>query len=265
MLPPKQYPTQYHFKPGDAFAPLANFVAGKSVFVVDVDDYDLHRSMLYALGATSVANKMMAHVTLILHGNPEPSPKARAKYPSGEFVRAQSLLPLFHQEIPSFADYVRALERHGFTVRNPSDEADALFDFFELPLCGGSLHETLLKYLETSAFIRKFARKQYFPIEEREDGYVDFPVPGSEGITWYYAFRNDAWSRVHALRGEGDYPLDIKGDQLLRVAPVFWTQSTGMYFHEYPREESVSGLFIQAGVDARTGLVNGAAISRVWT
>jgi hypothetical protein len=51
----------------------------------------------------------------------------------------------------------------------------------------------------------------------------------------------------------------------LKVAPVFWKESTGMYFYEYPHTDSITGLFIQAGVDARTGKVNGAAISRVWT
>lgn len=72
-------------------------------------------------------------------------------------------------------------------------------------------------------------------------------------------------SRTKARRGEGDFPLEIKGAQLMRVEPVLWTQSTGMYFYEYPNVDSVSGLFIQAGVDVRTGLVTGAAISRVWT
>ncbi|MDC3957092.1 hypothetical protein KEG38_24735 [Polyangium jinanense] len=74
-----------------------------------------------------------------------------------------------------------------------------------------------------------------------------------------------AGSGAAPRRGEGDYPLDIKGSQLLRVEPLLWTQSTGMYFHEYPRIDSIDGLFIQAGVDARTGMVNGVAISRVWT
>ena len=45
----------------------------------------------------------------------------------------------------------------------------------------------------------------------------------------------------------------------------WWRQSTGLYFHETPELESVNGLFIQAGIDARTGLVSGAAISRSWT
>jgi hypothetical protein len=70
---------------------------------------------------------------------------------------------------------------------------------------------------------------------------------------------------VSAQRGEDDYPLEIKGPQLLKVAPAFWRESTGMYFYEYPHTDSITGLFIQAGVDARTGEVNGAAISRVWT
>ncbi|WP_437675703.1 hypothetical protein [Sorangium sp. So ce131] len=264
MLPLKQHPTRLHVQAGKAPANAANFAVGKSAYVIDVDDYALYRSMLYALGAKSVANKMMAHVDLIVHGGAEAPPKARAKYPSGEFVRADAVLPLFHQEVPSFAEYVRSLQRHGFTVRNPSDEGGATLDFFEMPLCDGSLHATLLQYLRDSPFIRKFAGKQHFPIDEREDAYVPFEVPGS-GVTWYYAWVRDAWSRVSAQRGEGDYPLEIKGEQLMRVEPVFWTQSTGMYFYEYPHVDSISGLFIQAGVDALTGQVNGAAISRVWT
>jgi hypothetical protein len=55
------------------------------------------------------------------------------------------------------------------------------------------------------------------------------------------------------------------GAQLLRVAPMLWTQGTGMYFDEYPESESVDGLFIQAGIDARTGKFTGAAVSRSWT
>ncbi|MDI3288568.1 hypothetical protein [Polyangium sp. 15x6] len=265
MLPLKQHPTHFHASPGTPSATAPNVVAGKSAYVVDVEDYELHRTMLYALGAKSVANKMMATADLIIHGGPEAPQKARAKYPAAERIRAQTILPLFHQEIRSFAELVRALERHGFTVRNPSDEGDPNFDFFEVPLVDGSLHATLLHWLGSSEFIREFTHKQHFPIDVREEGYVDFPLPDSRGITWYYAWKSDAWGRVHAQRGEGDYPLDIKGSQLLRVEPLLWTQSTGLYFHEYPRIDSVDGLFIQAGVDARTGMVHGAAISRVWT
>jgi hypothetical protein len=258
----EQFPTSRHFDPKAAVP--ADFVAGKSVFVVDVDDYDLYRSLLYALGAKSVANKMMAHVNLIVHGGKTAPQKARAKYPQGEFVAADAVLPLFHGKVKSFAEFVKALQAHGFRVRNPSDEGDPEFDFFELPLVEGSLHRTLLHYLATSPFVRGFVRKQSFPIDKREDTYVDFPVPGLD-ITWYYAWRGDGWGRVHAQRGDDEYPLEIKGPQLLRVAPVLWKESTGMYFFEYPNIDSIDGLFIQAGVDARTGLVNGAAISRVWT
>ncbi|MCA9636425.1 MAG: hypothetical protein KC420_10400 [Myxococcales bacterium] len=264
MLPLNQHPTTGHAKPGDA-APVANFVADKSVFVVDVPDYERQRSMLYALGAKGVANKMMAHVNLILHGGATPPKKAQAKYPKGEFVRASALLPLFHQEIRSFAGYIKALQGHGFQVRNPSDEGDPDFDFFELPLVDGSLHATLLGYLASSPFIRGFVGRQSFPIDRRDEGFVDFELPGREGLTWYYAWHRDAWSRVSAQRGEGDYPLEIRGSQLMAVEPLLWTESTGLYFYEYPNADSVTGLFIQAGIDARSGQVHGAAISRVWT
>ncbi|MDI1444036.1 hypothetical protein [Polyangium sp. 6x1] len=265
MLPLKRHPTRSHASAGKPSAETPNFVAGKSVYVADVDDYDLNRTMLYALGAKGVTNKLMATADLILHGGTEAPQKARAKYPSAKIARTSAILPLFHHEIRSFSELVRALQRHGFTVRNPSDEGDAIFDHFELSLVDDSLHETLLHWLRSSEFIRKFARKQHFPIDVREEGYIDFTIPDSGGVTWYYAWNSDAWSRVHALRGEGDYPLDIKGHQLLRVEPLVWTQSTGLYFHEYPCLDSITGLFIQAGVDARTGMVNGTAISRVWT
>lgn len=268
MPPLKEHPDRLHFQPAKAPAKATNFAAGKSAYVADVDDYELSRSMLYALGAKGVANKMMADVDLVVHGRDEPPPKARAKYPAAKYARADAVLPLFHQEIASFAEYVKALGRHGFTVRNLTDEGDAEFDFFDLPLAGGSLHgslhATLLHYLNSSPFIRQFARPQHFPIKEREDGYTPFEVPGT-GVTWYLLWDGDAWNHVGARRGEGDYPLEIKGRQLMRVEPLFWTQSTGLRFYEYPHTDSIGGLFVQAGVDARTGRVNGAAISRVWT
>ena len=264
MLPIQKHPTQLHFAPGTTAKPVADFVTDKSLFVADYDDYELYRSMLYALGAKSVANKQLAHVTVVVHGGSAAPPKARAKYPAATFVPARQVLTRFHQEVRSFNEFVRALQTHGFRVRNPSDEGDPQLDHFELPLVDNSLHATLLHYLGTSPFIRDFAGKRSFPIDTREPAYIDFPVPGTD-LTWYYAWNERAWGRVSAQRGDGDYPLEIKGEQLLRVNPVLWTQSTGMYFHEYPCTESITGLFIQAGVDARTGLVNGAAISRVWT
>lgn len=257
-----QYATSRHFDP--AAAVPDDFVAGKSVFVVDVDDYDLYRSMLYALGAKGVANKMMAHVNLIVHGRKIPPQKARSKYPQGQFVAADAVLPLFHSKVKSFPEFVKALQTHGFRVRNPSDEGDPEFDFFELPLVEDSLHKTLLHYLATRPFIRGFVGKQSFPIDTREEAYVDFPIPGLD-VTWYYRWHGDGWGRVHAQRGDDEYPLEIKAQQLMRVAPLLWKESIGMYFFEYPHIDSISGLFIQAGVDARTGQVNGAAISRVWT
>lgn len=83
-------PTNLHVHPGKpAAAPAA---AGKSIVIVDDDE--LHRSMLYALGARSVANKMMAHVELVVHGRPTPPQKARARYPSGEFMHADAIVPI---------------------------------------------------------------------------------------------------------------------------------------------------------------------------
>lgn len=267
MLPIEQHAARWPFAPGKQSAKTANFIAGKSIFVTDVDDYDLYRSALYALGAQSVANKMLAHVNLVLHGRSEIPAKVRTKYPKGEYFPAEKIIPLFHQEIPSFGDFIQALGRHGFTIRNPSDEADATIDSFAVPLVENSLHQSLLHYLQNSDFVRHYAKKQYFPIDKREDAYVDFPIPGTD-VTWYYTWNIGAWHRVRASRGDGDYPLEIKGEQLLRVAPVFWTQSTGLYFYEYPHTDSISGLFIQAGIERRSGRadrVEGIAISRVWT
>ncbi|MEZ4448254.1 MAG: hypothetical protein R3B09_02160 [Nannocystaceae bacterium] len=263
MLPRTQHPDNLHFRPGAA--PRENFVVDRNAFVVDVESYDRTRSMLYALGAKSVANKMMANVDLIVHGGGKAPAKAIAKYPKGRFIRAQEVLPLFHQEVPDFAAYVRALQGHGFTVRNPSDEGDPSLDFFTVPLLEGSIHASLLEYLKTSDFVRAFAHAQSFPIDTREESYLEFEVPGGRGITWYIRWLSDAWARVSAQRGEGDYPLEIKGPQLMAIAPIFWTESAGLWFNEYPHVDSVDGLFIQAGVDARTGMVHGAAISRVWT
>jgi hypothetical protein len=259
-----RYSNQLHFDSQKHVPPPLNFIQGKSIFVTEVDDYDRYRSMLYALGAQSVANKMMAHVNVIVHGHSEVPTKVRAKYPQGEYFRPDAVVSLFHAEIHSFGAFIRALERHGFTIRNRSDEGDPRFDHFELPIVNDSLPETLLHYLQTSPFIRKFATKQYFAIDTREAEYEEFKIPDSD-LSWYYRWRVDAWGRVSATRGNDDYPLEIKGDQLLRVAPLLWTEVTGMYFHEYPHIDSINGLFIVAGIDARTRIVNGISISRVWT
>lgn len=263
QLPLVQHPATWRLT-GEPGGQRTNPFGDRSVYVVDVPSYDLYRSLLYALGARSVSNKMMAHVDTIVHGA-QPPAKARSKYPNGKFIPAREVLPLFHQEVDSFEAYVKALQRHGFTVRNPSDEGDPDFEFFTLPVTDGSLHATLLHWLATSDFIAGFVDKQSFPIDTREPSYVDFPVPKSKGVTWYYAWQTHGWARVSAQRGEGDYPLEIKGVDLLAVLPVLYTESTGMFFFEYPNIDSVSGLFIQAGIDARTGQVHGAAISRVWT
>lgn len=245
----------------DAADGAANFAEGRSVYVADVAEYDLYRSMLYALGARAVSNKKVAGVDLIVHAGA--APKAlREKYPGAALARASAVPPLFRRDVGGFGDFVRALQRRGFTVRSPSDEGSPELDFFDLPLVG-SLHATLLRYLAASPFIRAFARNDTSSRGDAQPEYLPVEIPET-GRTWYYAWRVDAWARVSAQRGEGDYPLEIKGPQLLAVLPEFWTRSTGLYFHEHPHIDSVNGLFIQAGVDAR-GRVEGAAISRVWT
>lgn len=257
----QQHPTAWHavnFPAGPK--PLENFVVGRSLYLADVREYDAYRAMLYALGAKSVSNRKLAHVDTILYFAGPPK-DARAKYPNGRFVQAKAVLPLFHQEVGSFSEFVRALQRHGFTVRNPSDEGDPDFDHFDLPLTG-TLPKTLLHYLVSSPFIREFAKQQHSHRDTRDDAYVAIDIPGAPA-PWYYRWVTGAWSRVYAQRGEGDHPLEIKG--LVDVAPALWTRSTGLYFHEEPHIDSVTGLFIQAGISARTGRVEGAAISRVWT
>lgn len=252
------------FPPEVPTAPETNVVAGKSVYVADVRDYQLYRTMLYALGAKAVANRMMAHVNLIVHGGKSPPAKARSKYPQGEFVVADAVFRRFHHEVHSFGALLSALETHGFRLRNPSDEGDPRIDRFELPLVEGSLHRTLLTYLEQSTFVRSFVAPPHFPIDKRDEDFIDLPLPGRD-LSWYYVWKADAWRRVSAQRGEGDYPLEIDGGQLLSAAPALWSRSTGLIFNAYPNHDSIDGLFIQAGVSARTGLVEGAAISRVWT
>lgn len=66
MLPLAQHPNSYHASPGTPSEKTPNAVAGKSAYVVDVEDYELYRTMLYALGAKSVANKLMATADLII-------------------------------------------------------------------------------------------------------------------------------------------------------------------------------------------------------
>lgn len=265
MLPDREHPADWHFKTtnnASSAAPIANFVHDRTIYVADAP-YDTYRSMLYALGAKGVSNKMMANVDTIIHGAAVPK-AARTKYPNGVFIKAQTVLPLFHQEVASFSDFVRALIKHGFRVRNPSDEGDPEFDHFSVPLVDGSLHATLLHYLGTSPFIRDFSLNDSPEHDRREEAYVPFPIPDTTR-TWWIRWDTSAWDRVYAQRGEGDYPLEIKGPQLLAVAPVVWTRSTGLYFHRAPHIDSVDGLFIQAGINARTGQVDGVAISRVWT
>lgn len=260
--PISEHKSTLHAGPAPA-RPFPNFVQGRNIHVAEFDAYERLRSMLYALGATSVANKMMANVDMILFGGKAAPAKAKAKYPGGEFLPAHTVLPLFHQEIDSFAAYIAALQRHGFRVRNPSDEGDPEFNFFDVPLEDGSLADTLLRWLHTSSFIAGFATRQNFPIDKREPEYIAFKVAGD--LTWYYAWQRHGWGRVSAQRGEGDFPLEIQGSALMSVEPLLWKQSVGMYVFEYPEIDSVTGLFVQAGVDARTGRVHGAAISRVWT
>ena len=261
MLPSRQHKSPPYSDPAEADA--VDLVVGASVFVIEVEDYDMIRSMLYALGAKSVTDKRVAGVTTIVHGKAKKPAKAVEKYPSGRYLRADRIVALFRRCVPTFGAFVEALRSRGFTVRNPSDEGDARLDHFELPLVDGSLHATLLRYLSTSAFIRGFVHKQHFPIDSRVPDFVEFPVPGTD-VTWYSMWITEAWWRVSASRGEGDHPLEIKGPQLLAVAPALWTESAGLHFYEYPHSESIDGLFIQAGIgpDRR---VNGSAISRVWT
>ncbi|MEX1366768.1 MAG: hypothetical protein AB1Z98_26820, partial [Nannocystaceae bacterium] len=127
-----------------------------------------------------------------------------------------------------------------------------------------SLHATLLHYLATSEFARRFAGRTDARFDEVDPAYFEYPIPGTD-LCGYIRWNEAAWGRVSAQRGEGDYPLEIKGSQLLAVAPALWTESTGLYFNEQPHIDSVTGLFIQAGIDARSGRVSGTAISRVWT
>lgn len=258
-LPEKRY--QAAPRPAEAAKVKTNFAEGRSVYLADVSEYDLYRSMLYALGAEAVSNKKVAGVDLIVHAGAAPK-AAREKYPDAALARASAVPPLFRREVGGFGDFVRALQRRGFTVRSPSDEGDAQLDFFSVPL-KGSLHATLLRYLADSPFVRAFARNRTAPSGDAQPEYLPVEIPET-GRTWYYAWHTDAWARVHAQRGEGDYPLEIKGPQLLAVLPEFWTRGTGLYFHEHPHIDSIHGLFIQAGVDAG-GRVEGVAISRVWT
>ncbi|MEM9981820.1 MAG: hypothetical protein AAF734_04935 [Bacteroidota bacterium] len=262
MLPKETHTTDWHHQPNNADEELNNFVEDRSIFLGEVNNYYIYRSLLYALGATGAYNRMMKEVNLIIHGKATKPAKAVKKYPDGEFLHIEKVLPLVHQEIHSFPSFIQALKKQDFTVRNPSDEGDPQFDFFDLSLENNSLHETLLKYIQTSPFVLDYIGESTPDMGTKEDNYINFE---NQEVRGWYKWVTNAWSRVYAQRGEGDYPLEIKGNDLLAVAPIFWTESTGLYVHEYPHIDSVNGLFIQAGIDARTGKVNGVAISRVWT
>lgn len=243
---------------------LPNPFEGRSIYVCESVPYDLYRSMLYALGAKTVSNRMGAGLDQILHAGPIPS-KVSAKYPSAERARADAVLPLFRQRVPSLKAYLDALEAQGFTVRNRSDEGDPDLRALDVPLVDGSLHATLLRWLESSSHLRGYCRKQHFPIEQREAAFREFTPPGAEGWSWYYAWDNGAFHHVTAERDDGPYPLLIKGPDLMSVLPVFYKEITGMYVYEYPHRESITGLFVVAGTDARTGAVTGVTAGRVWT
>lgn len=265
-LPKAKHTDELHAKAKKAGKKSANFALKKSLFLCDVGDYERCRSMLYALGAESVSKKMLAHVNVVLYGGSKPPEKAKQKFPEAEYVKEQALLPLFHQEVQSFPAYLQALVDYGFLLRNGSDEGDPRRELFTLPLEKGSLHKTVLRYLQSSEFVRGFVRAPYHPTTEPDASYLPLEIPAKAGpVTWYYQWQVDAWRRVSAFRGEERFPLELEGSQLLAVAPLLYTESTGVFFFDQPHIDSVNGLFVQAGVDARTGEVTGAALSRVWT
>jgi len=267
MLPIKKHSTNFHSN-GVKTEPLENFLEGKTIFFGEIDyDYYVYRNMAFALGAKVVYNKMMAGVDLIIHGKQTPPQKATAKYPDAASKPVSDLVTLFHQQVDNFHSFIKALQKNGFKIRNFSDEGDPEFDFFELDLINDSIHETLMSYLKNSAFINGFICQRSFDIRDQNPNFIALEYP-SRGITWWYLWTEAGWSRVGAqkyLNKDDEYPIEIKGDQLLSIEPVFWKESTGMYFYEYPETESITGLFIQAGIDAHTNKVQGVSISRVWT
>lgn len=149
-------------------------------------------------------------------------------------------------------------------VRNPGDEGDPELDYFELPLVDDSVHATLMHYLATSPFIRRFVDRRTPSRGRDSDAFTAFAVPDT-GRTWYLVPTQDAWARVSALRGDDEMEIELKGAHLLAAAPAFWSRSNGLHFNEHPDPDSVEGLFIQAGLSPRTGRVEGVAISRSWT
>jgi hypothetical protein len=81
-LPDREHPTDWHFNgKTKGAAPVANFVQDRTIYVADAP-YDAYRSMLYALGAKGVTNKLMANVDTIVHGAAVPK-AAKTKYPNG--------------------------------------------------------------------------------------------------------------------------------------------------------------------------------------
>ncbi|KOY85636.1 hypothetical protein AD998_05250 [bacterium 336/3] len=266
MLPLKKHANTFNSLTENQ-TPLDNFLTDKSIFFGDVDDYYTYRCMAFALGAKVVYNKMMSGVDLIIYGKATPPPKAVAKYPDAILKPVSELSSLFHQHISTFKEFIKALQNNGFTIRNFSDEGDPEFDFFELDLINNSIHDTLMDYLKNSSFINGFIRTPSFPIDKKSEAFSPLEYP-KQDITWWYLWTEYGWNRVGAqkyLKPDDEYAIEIKGDQLLSIEHVFWSESTGLYFYEYPDADSISGLFIQAGIDRKTGKVHGASISRVWT
>lgn len=246
---------------------------GKTVLFTEKAGYARKRVQALALGAEGVTDKMMATVGIIVHGGARAPDKVAARYPGGAFYREAEFAALADAHLPGAAHLVAALQRHGFLVRNPSDESDPLLELFEQAPAEADLRASLLAYVRTSAFIARYARAPYGAMPETPAaGFqpirITRPVapdaPQSE-VTWWYAFDQVAIGHVGAERGEGDYPQRIKGPDLWEALSALWQTGTSLRLYETPDEDSIAGVFVLGGIDKRTGKLTGLSLTRTWT
>lgn len=238
---------------------------GKTVLFTDKAGYARKRVQALALGVESATEKMMANVSFIIYGGERPPDKVAAKYPRGAYVREADFQALVDAQLGGVPQLLASLEAQGFRMRNPSDEADAQLEVFDIEPATADLSNAVLDYLRGSAFIARYLRPPYgTPPEAPAAGFAPLTVAAS-GLTWWYAFDTTAIDHVGLERGEGDYPQRIKGWDLWEALSAHWKAGTAARLYETPDPDSIAGLFILGGIDKHSGRLTGFALTRTWT
>lgn len=240
-------------------------LTGKTVLFTERRGYAGRRVLAFALGAQGAYDKMMAAVSVIVHAGPRPPDKAAAKYPGGAFYSEEEFTARAQQRLGSFPQLVQGLIAHGFKLRNPSDESDERLDVFEQPAAATGLKDSLLEYVQRSPFVASYVREPWGKMPEPPDpAFKPIEIP-PRGVTWWYAFGSTAIDHIQAERGEGEYPQKIKGSDLFEAGCMLWREGTGARLYETPEDDSITGLFLMAGIERHTGRLTGLALSRTWT